>query len=555
MKLNWSSSSPWHGAPDQARQTPLWPPALGQSAPPYQPERRDWPAGPGQPAPPFGQPNVPAAMEEGGAQTGLEGAGSGGAGSEVAQRPLHPFPWLRTISFRARISFLVSVAVGLAVAFAALGSYVAVSRQLQGQVPTDLNNAVNSLPRDLVTPNVLNPGQFAVDFRGLVSFQDRTGAVVQVITQSSVVSGQGNKRFLPLTPGAKAALKGGLSAPPVETVTASNGAQYRVVSLSTYPGVVVQVGWPLASTNHALDYLRLVLILVAIGGVALAAMIGWAIGRASIRPVEHLTLAAEHVATTQDLSATIEEEGDDELARLARSFNAMLRALDASRRQQAQLVADAGHELRTPLTSLRTNIEVLMRARDLPAADHQALLTDVKAQLGELTTLVGDLVDLSREEEKQPEPQSVPFEQIVEHAVDRARRRATSLRFDVSLQPGPVRAQPALLERAVLNVLDNAAKWSPPGGRVGVTLESNGTWHLRVTDEGPGIADEDLPHIFDRFYRAQSARSMPGSGLGLAIVRQVVASHGGDVSISSPASGGTQVDIVLPLDEDDDGPL
>jgi two-component system sensor histidine kinase MprB len=476
------------------------------------------------------------------------------AGTEPAPRPSRHFPWLRAVTFRARISFLVSVAVGLAVAFAALGSYVAVSHQLQGQVPTDLNNAVNSLPRDLVTPDILNPGQFAVDLPGLVSFQDRTGAAVQVITQSSVVSGQGNKRFLPLTPGAKAALKGGLSSPPVETVTASNGAQYRVVSLSTtYRGVVVQVGWPLASTNHALDYLRLVLILVAIGGVALAAMIGWAVGRASIRPVEHLTLAAEHVAATQDLSATIEEEGDDELARLARSFNAMLRALDASRRQQSQLVADAGHELRTPLTSLRTNIEVLIRARDLPAADHQALLADVKGQLGELTTLVGDLVDLSREEEKQPEPQSVPFEQIVERAIERARRRAGSLHFDISLQPGPVRAQPALLERAVLNVLDNAAKWSPPGGRVGVTLEANGAWRLRVTDEGPGIADEDLPHIFDRFYRAQSARSMPGSGLGLAIVRQVIASHGGDVSVSSPPSGGTQVEIVLPLDEDGNG--
>ncbi len=191
-----------------------------------------------------------------------------------------------------------------------------------------------------------------------------------------------------------------------------------------------------------------------------------------------------------------------------------------------------------------------MRARDLPDADRTALLSDVKAQLGELTTLVGDLVDLSREEEQQPEPETVPFDEIVDHAVERAKRRASSLHFDVSLSPGPVRAQPTLLERAVLNVLDNATKWSPPEGRVEVTLEANSSWHLTVTDQGPGIAAEDLPRIFDRFYRAPSARSMPGSGLGLAIVQRVVTAHGGHVSVSSPPAGGTQVDIFLPLDED-----
>jgi two-component system sensor histidine kinase MprB len=100
-----------------------------------------------------------------------------------------------------------------------------------------------------------------------------------------------------------------------------------------------------------------------------------------------------------------------------------------------------------------------------------------------------------------------------------------------------------------MNVLDNAAKWSPPGGHVGVTLEANSAWHLTVTDQGPGIAPADLPHIFERFYRAESARSMPGSGLGLAIVRNVVTSHGGSIDVTSSATGGgTRVDIVLPLE-------
>jgi two-component system sensor histidine kinase MprB len=388
------------------------------------------------------------------------------------------------------------------------------------------------------------------------NFQNQTGDSVQVITKTevySVQSGQFSKgRLFPMSTGAAQVLKNGTGGNPIiETVTATNGAPYRVASVPTaFPGVVVQIGYPLTAVDNTLAFLRLMLLLVAVGGVAVATGLGWAVGRASMRPVEELTLAAEHVAATQDLSATIDDEGNDELARLARSFNAMLAALAVSRRQQTQLVSDAGHELRTPLTSLRTNIEVLMRTKDLPSSDRDDLLADVDAQLKELTTLVGDLVDMAREDERpDAEPEPVPFNEIVERAVERAHRRAQSLHFDVSLQPGEVRAQPALLERAVMNVLDNAAKWSPPGGRVGVTLEANSAWHLTVTDQGPGIAPDDLPHIFERFYRAESARSMPGSGLGLAIVRNVVTSHGGSIDITSSATGGgTRVDIVLPLE-------
>jgi len=359
-----------------------------------------------------------------------------------------------------------------------------------------------------------------------------------------------NSRFFPVTARAKEALANGPTGNvEIENLDAKNGAPYRVASVPTaISGVVIQIGYPLTTVDNTLAFLRLVLILVSLGGVALAAGLGWAVGRASIRPVEDLTLAVEHVTATQDLSATIDDEGNDELARLARSFNAMLAALAASKDQQAQLVSDAGHELRTPLTSLRTNIEVLMRTKELPGADRDALLEDVDAQLKELTTLVGDLVDLAREDERQAEPEPVNFDELVERAVERAHRRATTLHFDVALAPGLVQAQPALLERAVMNVLDNAAKWSPPDGRVGVTLEANSAWHLTVTDEGPGIAPEDLPHVFERFYRAPTARSMPGSGLGLAIVKGVITSHGGSIDVSSPPAGGTMVEIVLPLD-------
>jgi two-component system sensor histidine kinase MprB len=323
-----------------------------------------------------------------------------------------------------------------------------------------------------------------------------------------------------------------------------------LISPQGQQNVALQLASPLHSVDRTLGDLATVLLLVSVGGVILALSLGYAVARTSLRPVRRLTAAAEHVAATQDLSATIEVTGDDELSRLARSFNSMLAALSASRHQQAQLVADAGHELRTPLTSLRTNIEVLIKMRDLPEADRQALLEDVTAQLGELTTLVGDLVELAREDEQKPEPQDVHLDVVVDRALERARRRAASLTFDSYVEAALVRGQPALLERAVLNVLDNAAKWSPAGAHVEVALQRDGpAWRLSVRDHGPGIAPEDLPHIFDRFYRAANARALPGSGLGLAIVNQVVQSHGGWVAVYSPPDGGTLITLTLPAME------
>jgi two-component system sensor histidine kinase MprB len=439
---------------------------------------------------------------------------------------------------------------------AALVSYVAVSRQLEQQANSNLQSAVDLAPSlvRFVGPDDLSP-------TGFINFQLRTGDQVQVLIAQnqggpeiySVNAQQDTmpqRTFFKITPAAARTLTSSSGATPVQTLQGADGAAYRVATVSVISRELsVQIGYPLTNVDDSLTFLRLMLVLVVLGGGAVAAGLGWLVGRTSIRPVELLSNAAEHVAETQDLSATIDDTGNDELGRLARSFNAMLGALAASRQQQSQLISDAGHELRTPLTSLRTNIEVLMKMRHLSDEDREALLADVDSQLKELTTLVGDLVDLAHDDERpEAEPIAVPFADLVQRAVDRAQRRALSLHFDVSLQPGHVRAQPALLERAVMNVLDNAAKWSPTGGRVGVTLAANGAWHLTVTDEGPGVAPEDMPHIFERFYRAQSARSMPGSGLGLAIVKRVIASHGGTVEITSRPNGGARVDIELPLD-------
>jgi len=460
---------------------------------------------------------------------------------------------LRKLSFRTRLGSAVALAVGLTLALAALGSYYTVKHQLFSQ-------ADRSLQGDL---SILSFSQEGVNSQRLLDVLSRTdGGFVQYITSTGQVLYNSQVATSPLATSlaptkSQTAVANAGSGYLIDTVS-YRGAPYRVITAAAqdpfFPGlhIAVQVTLPLASIYHTLSTLRVILWLVTVCGVALSLGIGYLVGLGALRPVARLTKAAEHVAGTQDLQASIPVTSHDELGRLATAFNSMLAALAASRQQQAQLISDAGHELRTPLTSLRTNIEVLLRAPDLSGSDRAELTADVQAQMQELTNLVGDLVDLARHEERQAEPIEVRLDAIVAHAVERAQRRAPGLHFDLHLTPGSVRAQPALLERAVLNVLDNAAKWSPPGGAVEVWLQRGNVWALDIHDYGPGIADEDIPHVFDRFYRAATARSMPGSGLGLAIVAQVVADHGGTVSVSVPAQGGTHVHIELPTVPEDE---
>ena len=280
------------------------------------------------------------------------------------------------------------------------------------------------------------------------------------------------------------------------------------------------------------------------GGIGLAGALGYLVSRAAVAPVERLRRAAEQVATTRDLSRRIEAAGSDELAALARSFNLMLNALESSLDAQRQLVADASHELRTPLASLRTNIEVLSRSDLIGDGERRALLVDVIDQLEELTELVGDLVELARDAEHEQEPaELVRLDLVVADAIERRRLTAGGVEFELDSEPSPVLAVERRLERAVSNLLDNAVKWSPPGGRVEVRVADG---ELSVRDHGPGIAPEDLPHIFDRFYRSAAARGLPGSGLGLAIVRQVAETQGGSVSVANADGGGAVFMLRLP---------
>ncbi len=455
---------------------------------------------------------------------------------------------VRGLSFRTQLGTFSALAVGVTVAVAALASYLVVDHQLYSQVDS-------SLQSDVRTARAISPGG-VIDPNQAERLIARTGGFLQVIDQTGVTSSSLNDALVIPPNKAEEAIAAAGSGTRYDTVT-FQGTDYRVLTfgardINSGTPLALQIGRPFGELEHTLSSLRLILWLVVLGGIFIAIALGYLIGRETIRPVTRLTDAAEYVAATQDLSSTIDVQSEDELGRLARSFNAMLMALAASRRQQAQLISDAGHELRTPLTSLRTNIEVLMRRPDLPEADRAELFDDVEAQLGELTTLIGDLVDLAREEERQPEPIEVRLDALVSGAVERVRRRAPGITFDTHLTAGSVRAQPALLERAVVNVLDNAVKWSPPGGHIEVWLQRGAIWALDVHDHGPGIAPEDLPHIFDRFYRAATARSLPGSGLGLAIVAQVVAQHGGVVTASCPPEGGTVVRIELPIVAEDE---
>jgi two-component system sensor histidine kinase MprB len=311
-----------------------------------------------------------------------------------------------------------------------------------------------------------------------------------------------------------------------------------VTRFQSQPGYAIEVAARIDEADHTLSKIELWLFLVALGGTALAAVSGFFVARAALVPVRRLSDAAEQVRTTRDLTRRINVTGHDELSHLAITFNAMLEALDEAAQQQRQLVQDASHELRTPLTSLRTNIEMLASEHQIPAEERAHMLSDVVGQLTEMTALIGELTELARGEEQHPVLEEVRLDLIAEDAIRRTTRNHPEVRIDAELAPTTMVGTPASLERAVANLLDNAAKWSPAGSEIEVRLAGN---ELTVRDHGPGIAAADLPFIFDRFYRATSARSMPGSGLGLAIVKQVAEAHGGTITAEAAPEEGTMM--------------
>jgi two-component system sensor histidine kinase MprB len=326
----------------------------------------------------------------------------------------------------------------------------------------------------------------------------------------------------------------------------TKGVHLRVYTAQLDGGQAIQVARPLDEVDATLRHLAVVLALATLGGICLAGGLGYLVSRAAVAPVQRLRRAAEQIASTRDLSRRIEAGGHDEIAALAASFNKMLGALEDSLDAQRQLVADASHELRTPLASLRTNVEVLVHSDLLSEEERRALLADLVSQLEELTDLVGDLIDLARDAEHAGEHEpatALRLDEVVADVVEGAAARHPSVSFSLDLSPAWIRVAERRIDRAVSNLIDNAVKWSPPGGEIDVTAREG---ELIVRDRGPGIPDADLPHVFDRFYRSAGARGLPGSGLGLAIVRQVAESAGGSVVAANAPGGGAMLTMKLP---------
>ncbi|MEV6029681.1 HAMP domain-containing sensor histidine kinase [Nonomuraea sp. NPDC052116] len=440
-------------------------------------------------------------------------------------------------SLRTRLTLLVAVAVALAVAVSAGACFMIVRHQLYEQVDRQLGNPPGKSPRGQLEwlQRECGPVPNPQDHYGppgttqLIFADDRppcyTSAALVVTEEDKGVAA---------SPGAKHWHNG----------VTDDGTEMRILTENVGPGMAVMDAVPLGQLRNTLKMVALLLGAVAALGVLAAATAGLLIARAALRPVGRLTKAVEHIAQTEDLDTHIPVEGNDEIARLSSSFNAMTTALAGSRERQKQLVADAGHELRTPLTTLRTNIDLLLRSeqtgRSLDPDAKKRLLTNVKAQFAELSTLVADLLQLARGDTEHEPHVELPFHEVVTAAVERARLRGAEVVSD--LRPWYVVGSATSLERAVLNLIDNAAKFSP-GGQVEVSL-----WHgrLSVRDHGPGLPEEELPHVFERFWRSPSARGLPGSGLGLAIVAQAVAEAGGEVRLANAPGGGAIATMDLP---------
>ncbi|HEX3279161.1 MAG TPA: HAMP domain-containing sensor histidine kinase [Thermoleophilaceae bacterium] len=465
---------------------------------------------------------------------------------------------LYRMSFRRRLLLAGTVAVGVAV-LAALGTaFLVVRSELRGQVDNSLAQTADRRGQEvLFVRRMLSaappPGAEAGVATSAVpiirqslakSDQQLKGKerYVQVVIGGDVIAPAGGKPQLPADEATRALAKAGQGAF-YKDVTL-DGVHTRVFTQAVEPGIAIQAAQAVDDTDQAIKRLGWILAALGAGGVGLAGGLGMVVTRTATRPVRELSEAAEHVARTRDLSRRIEARGGDELSRLAESFNTMLGALERSMRSQRQLVSDASHELRTPLTSLRTNVELLASANGaLPPEERARMMTSVAGQLDELTGLVGDLVDLARDGEMEQQLEPVRLDLLVSDAVARARRLHPGREIDADLAETLVLGSPERLDRAVSNLLDNAEKWSPDGKPISVRM-ADGT--LTVRDRGPGFSGEDLPRVFDRFYRARSARGLPGSGLGLAIVRQVAEAHGGTVSAGNAAGGGAELRFSLP---------
>jgi two-component system sensor histidine kinase MprB len=438
------------------------------------------------------------------------------------------------LTLRLRLTLVAALVVAAVVAIASVLVYVVMRHDLRRQVDQALVAHASLIQHEHLDDIFRGPpggfGQFISDYVQVVASDGKTVENQQGTTDA----------VLPLDSRVRAVAHSGQTYFLRDATIEKQHVREVVAPLLLAPGAVMIVR-PLSDVDHELHRLRLILLLVSLGGIGAAALAGAAVSRTTLAPVRRLTQAAERIAETGDPSERVQATGGGELARLGTAFNTMLAALEESIEAQRRFVADASHELRTPLTSLQTNIEVLKQQERLQPGQRNKLFADLEREAHEMRDLITGLLELARGDANE-ERSTVRLDELVENSVERARSRFPSVKFTAELAPTTIAGVPERLERAVWNLLENAGKWSPAGSTVDVTL-ANG--ELRVRDHGPGIAPNDRVHVFDRFYRSDAARSLPGSGLGLAIVREVAEAHGGSVSAEEAPGGGALLRLRL----------
>jgi two-component system sensor histidine kinase MprB len=443
----------------------------------------------------------------------------------------------RDLPLRTRLTSAAALAATLTIVAVVATAYLAVRHELRGQIDSQLRRQAGEIQVD----SRFNP------FSGTRGYEINTGVgdiggYSQVVAASGTPAAGGDD--LPVTDDDARVANQGRGSQLRDAQVGNRHVRLLTVPLPHVVGYAVQIALPLAAVDHQLHTLALFFLLLAVAGLGLTVVASWGAVRRTMRPVKELTETAEQIATTRDLTVRIGSYGNDELGRLAATFNSMLDELQRSLGAQRQLVMDASHELRTPLASLRTNVEVLSDVERLSPAQRQATLAGIVSQLEELTGLVADVVELARGEAPAHLYDDLSLDDLVERAVERARRHWPAVMFQTSVEHVQVRGVASRLDRAVANMLDNAGKFSPPGAHVDVRLGADGT--LTVADRGPGVPDQSLPFVFDRFYRADEARALPGSGLGLAIVKQVVDEHGGSIALVNRPGGGAMATMTMP---------